>query len=123
MAWRERWLAVILVRSFMARPVRGRHEHAGDEARQDIERRAARRLVEVFPGYRRKAWRKRAHRQIGRVEKGQIQLHGGSPYCGVDSIGRPRRASTRWHSLSKSASLPRERGAVSSPGKDRAPPA
>src|ERR1700704_6484250 len=73
MAWRERWLAVILARSLMARPVDGRHEHAGDEARQDIERRSARRLVEVFPGYRCKAWRKRAHRQIGRVEKGQIQ--------------------------------------------------
>src|ERR1700693_1311275 len=86
MAWRERWLAVILVRSFMARPVRRRCEHAGDEAREDLERRGARRCVEPFPGYRRKARRKRGHRWIGWVEKGQVQLHGGSPSA----------ASTRW---------------------------
>ena len=114
MAWRERWLAMTLARLLMARP----------EEREDVERRAARRrLVEVFPGYRRKAWRKRAHRQIGRVEKGQIQLHGGSPSgASTRSVGCGR-ASTRWHSRSKSASLPRERGTVSSRGKDRAPPA
>src|SRR3982074_2717968 len=92
MAWRERWLAVILARSLMARPVDGRHEHAGDEGRPDIERRSARRLVEGFPRYRCEAWRKRAHREIGRVEKGQIQLHGGSPSAAsTRSVGRGER--------------------------------
>src|SRR6266702_7244052 len=92
MAWRARWLAVILVCSFMARPVRGCREHAGDEAREDVERRAARSRVEPFPGDRHTAWRKRVHRRIGWIEKDQVQLHGGSPSAAsTRSVGRGER--------------------------------
>src|SRR5215472_1567103 len=79
MAWRARWLAVTLARSFMARLVGGCSQHAGNQARQDIERGSACRRVEPFPRHRHEEWRKRTRQWIGRIEKGQVQLHGGSP--------------------------------------------
>ena len=59
---------------------------------------------------RRTAWRKRVHRRIGWIEKGQVQLHGWLSFCGADSIGRPWRASMTLRSRSKSPRLPRVRG-------------
>src|SRR5215472_3428552 len=75
MAWRARWLAVILARSFMARLVSCCHQHAGNQARQDLECGPPRGLVELFPEVRCGALRKKALRWIGWVEKGQVQLH------------------------------------------------
>src|SRR6516164_2014770 len=97
MAWRARWLAVILARSFIARLVSCRHQHAGDQARQDLERSTARGLVELFPVARCGALPKMTSRRIGLVGKIQVQLHDGSPSVAVPTpIDRLRRASTRW---------------------------
>src|SRR5260370_5277480 len=80
----------------MARLVSCRRQHAGNQARQDLERSAARGLVELFPEARCEALAKRTPRWIGRVEKSQVQLHDGSPSVAVPTpIYRPRRASTR----------------------------
>src|SRR5690242_4910519 len=59
----------------MARLVSCRHQHAGNQARQDLERSTARGLVELFPVARCGALPKRPPRWIGRVEKIQGQLH------------------------------------------------
>src|SRR6516165_9766500 len=75
MAWRARWLAVTLARSVMARLAGCGNQHAGNQARQDLECGTARGLVELFPEAGCEALRKSASRWIGRVEKGQIQLH------------------------------------------------
>src|ERR1700756_1155566 len=66
----------------MARLVRCRHQGAGNQARQDLERSVARGLVELFPEARCEALPKRTPRWIGRGEKGQIQLPDGSPSWG-----------------------------------------
>jgi hypothetical protein len=48
MAWRERWLAVILARSFTAcLSGRSGREHVGDQTRQNLQRRDARGFVDL----------------------------------------------------------------------------
>src|SRR5712675_387992 len=56
----------------MARLVSCRHQHAGNQACQDLERSAARGLIELFPEARCEALAKRTPRWIGRVEKSQV---------------------------------------------------
>src|SRR5262249_21944935 len=86
----------------MARLVSCQHQHAGNQARQDLERSAARGLVKLFPEARCEALPERTLRWIGRVEKSQIQLHDGSPSVAVPTpIDRPPRAAARWRNRSK----------------------
>src|ERR1043166_110163 len=93
MAWRERWLAVILARSFIARilcPLR--REHADDEACEDLERRDARGFVELVPCRRRRGCWRGTRWKIGLIEKGQVQLHGCSPRVApTRHVGRGER--------------------------------
>ena len=66
----------------MARLVRCRHQHAGNQARQDLERSVARGLVELFPKARCEALPKRTPRWIGRVEKRPDSIARRLPFCG-----------------------------------------
>src|SRR2546430_16759995 len=97
MAWRDRWLAVILARSFIAcLPRRPGRDHAGDETCEDLERCDARGFVELLPRRRRRGCWKGVRWKIGAVEKGQVQLHGCSP-CTAPTrrVGQIGRASCR----------------------------
>jgi hypothetical protein len=58
---------VISARSVITRLVSCRHQHAGNQPRQDLERGAARGLVELFPKARCEG--KQAAQWIGRIEK------------------------------------------------------
>src|SRR5260370_41640042 len=90
----------------MARLVSCRHQHAGNQARQDLERSAACALVELFPEARCEALPKRTPRWIGRVEKSQVQLHDGSPSVAVPTPNhRPRGASAGRRKRSKTPKL------------------
>src|SRR5260370_24434502 len=90
----------------MARLVSCRRQHAGNQARQDLERSAARGLIELFPEARCEALAKRTPRWIGRVEKSQVQLHDGSPSVAVPTpIPGPPRAAERWPDLYKTPRL------------------
>src|SRR5271170_3531616 len=92
-AWRERWLAVILARSFIASlPLRSGREHAGDEKCENLERRDARGFVELLPRRRqRRCWRG-VRGKIGWVEEGQFQLHDHSPFAApTRRVGRSER--------------------------------
>src|SRR5260370_27289668 len=107
----------------MARLVSCRHQHAGNQARQDLERSAARALVELFPEARCEALPKRTPRWIGRVEKSQVQLHDGSPSVAVPTpIDRPRRASTGWPNRKKTPKLARARAPTFASPHARTPP-
>src|SRR5258708_12062842 len=91
----------------MARLVSCRHQHAGNQARQDLERSAARGLIELFPEARCEALAKRTPRWIGRVEKSQVQLHDGSPSVAVPTPPHPPpRAPPRWPTTNQSPTPP-----------------
>src|SRR5207247_4724426 len=73
MAWRDRWLAVILARSFIAcLPRRPGRDHAGDETCEDLERCDARGFVELLPRRRRRGCWKGVRWKIGAVEKARF---------------------------------------------------
>src|SRR5438105_14100701 len=77
----------------MARLVSCRHQHAGNQARQDLERSAARGLIELFPEARCEALAKRTPRWIGRVEKAKFSCTTAPLLwrCRPRSIGRGER--------------------------------
>jgi len=75
---------VILARSFMPRLVSCRHQHAGNQARQDLERRTAREFVELFPKARCEARPKRPPGGSGWSEKSRFSCTTAPPLCGAD---------------------------------------
>src|SRR5213594_1427588 len=84
MAWRDRWLAVILARSFIAcLPRRPGRDHAGDETCEDLERCDARGFVELLPRRRRRGCWKGVRWKIGSVVESVNDL------AQVEQIAKP----------------------------------